>query len=224
MAEQQGCPPPRFFATVSWTASFQILARARQNWIDYGFDCRSTAGSRGRFLSRNRFTVLDRFKGPPDQRHAHPRTKMDLDTEHHDNVDDGETSPCPLFMDSLPKNFAENPSLAALASLLDDDIGDNDSGHCSSIASPQIRDEDNSKQECVDSSLARNRFQSETRQGGGGKVHFPKSRHSRTRQTQPYPNARIRDASASKTPSKRDPVKPEATLGEAQLFLKLWKL
>jgi hypothetical protein len=155
---------------------------------------------------------------------AHPRTKMDPDTEHQDKVDDGETSPCPLFMDSLPKNFAENPSLAALASLLDDDIGDNDSGHGSSIASPQIGAEDNSKQESVESSLARNRIQSETRQGGGGKVHFPKSRHSRARQTQPYPNARIRDASASKTPSKRDPVKPEATLGEAQLFLKLWKL
>lgn len=29
---------------------------------------------------------------------------------------------CPLFMDGLPKDFASNPQLAAIASLLDEDI------------------------------------------------------------------------------------------------------
>ena len=31
------------------------------------------------------------------------------------------TSDCPLFMDGLPSNFAQNSSLAAIASLLNDD-------------------------------------------------------------------------------------------------------
>jgi hypothetical protein len=153
---------------------------------------------------------------------------MDPVAEHQadENHDDDETSPCPLFMNSLPKNFSGNPSLAALASLLDmDDDDDDDGGGCESIASPLVRDEDDSKKTTFDSSISLNRRHHEPRQGGGGKVRCPMSRTSRTRQSQPYPNTRdTRDACASKNSSKKEKGKPEATLGEAQLFLKLWKL
>ena len=37
-----------------------------------------------------------------------------------DNNDDG-VDFCPLFMDALPPNFADNPALSAIASLLKDD-------------------------------------------------------------------------------------------------------
>lgn len=147
---------------------------------------------------------------------------MEPVAEHQDDDDNDndETSACPLFMHSLPKNFSENPSLAALASFLDDD----DDGRSDRIASPIGRDENDSIKRTVDSSLDRNRIQNEPVQGGGGKVRCPKSRASRRRQCQPYPNTGARDASTSKTTSKKEPSKPEATLGEAQLFLKLWKL
>ena len=148
---------------------------------------------------------------------------MDPVVEHQDEDDnDDETSPCPLFMHSLPKNFSENPSLAALASLLDDD--NDDVGGSARIASPIVRDENDSRKRMFDSSLTRNTIQHEPVQGGGGKVRCLKSRSSRMRQSQPYPNTGARDASASKISSKKEPTKPEATLGEAQLFLKLWKL
>jgi len=37
------------------------------------------------------------------------------------STDKEETIDCPLFMDGLPSDFAENPALAALASFLDED-------------------------------------------------------------------------------------------------------
>jgi hypothetical protein len=68
-------------------------------------------------------------------RHDSTRTKPENaeDSEKNDSVNDdyskgassSTTTPsgdCPLFMDGLPSDFAQNSALAAIASLIDDDV------------------------------------------------------------------------------------------------------
>lgn len=90
---------------------------------------------------------------------------------------------CPLFMDGLPNDFASNPQLAALASLMNDD------------------DEENDVSKSVPTEIG---------QKGGGKV----DRKSQRR-------AQRHDAPYLKQPTKKV---SSASLGEAQLFLKMWSL
>lgn len=89
---------------------------------------------------------------------------------------------CPLFMDGLPADFSTNPSLAALASLLDEG---------SDEASPKSKER-----------------KAPVHQAGGGKVQRKPSRSKR--KDGPYKRERS--------------AKDGATIGEASLFLKMWKL
>jgi hypothetical protein len=65
-----------------------------------------------------------------------------------DNDNDSETNNmCPLFMNGLPKNFASNPQLAAIASLMNDD--DDDDGDCAQEDEEQKNpDNGNDNDEC----------------------------------------------------------------------------
>lgn len=94
-----------------------------------------------------------------------------------DDVED-----CPLFMDGLPADFSTNPSLAALASLLDDD---------SDETSPKSKE-----------------HETPVPRAGGGKMRRRPNRSKR----KDCPYKRERSA------------KDGATVGEANLFLKMWKL
>jgi hypothetical protein len=89
---------------------------------------------------------------------------------------------CPLFMNGLPADFSTNPSLAALASLLDDN---------SDETSPESKERE-----------------TPVAQVGGGKVQRKPSRSKR--KDGPYKRERS--------------AKDGATIGEASLFLKMWKL
>lgn len=89
---------------------------------------------------------------------------------------------CPLFMDGLPADFSTNPSLAALASLLNDNS-----------------DETSPKSKECETSMP---------QSGGGKVQRKPSRSKR--KDGPYKRERS--------------AKDGATVGDASLFLKMWKL
>ena len=91
----------------------------------------------------------------------------------------------PLFMESLPPDFATNPVLAALGSLLENDKDD---------------DKDDQPQQF---------HLPERPKAGGGKVRHEKRRSSR--RTAPYHGTKQQAAS-------------EASVGEAQLFLGMWKL
>jgi hypothetical protein len=104
--------------------------------------------------------------------------------------DESTTITCPLFMEGLPSDFSTSPSLAALASLLDEDDNDED---CKNIAEGESK---------VMPKTA----------PGGGKVRSTKSRKSRIGRL-PY----------QRLGSKKK-HENEATIGEAQLFLKMWKL
>ena len=123
-------------------------------------------------------------------------TMIDIhDTNYASSSDDDhrDSEQCPLFMGALPKDFLTNPSLAALASLLE---GNNDD------------DDDNKKDESTNKSFP---IMSNCN-NGGGKLRRRKGRQERKFTSAPYDNP----------PKKKSDE--TASLGEAQLFLKLWKL
>jgi hypothetical protein len=106
-------------------------------------------------------------------------------TETEDESADGTTS-CPLFMDSLPSNFASNAGLAAIASLLN-----------------EVSDNDNTEREKPRTSEIKVT-------AGGGKTTKRRTgmgRHS------PY-----------KSPNGKSDAKKQTTVGEAQLFLSMWRM
>ncbi len=108
---------------------------------------------------------------------------------------------CPLFMgtDGLPSNFASNNALAAIASLLNDDDEDGDTSTCHGGDTPS---------KVIRASIASN----VTPKQGGGKVSRRSANKSRAgRNRKPYNKPESND-------------KPKATMGEAQLFLKMWKI
>mmetsp|Transcript_29254 Transcript_29254/g.45980 ORF Transcript_29254/g.45980 Transcript_29254/m.45980 type:complete len:123 (-) Transcript_29254:19-387(-) len=98
---------------------------------------------------------------------------------------------CPLFMDGLPSNFAKNKSLAAIASLLNEEDDDYDT-------KKQSADKEDGLMSKVEL------------KSGGGKVQ----RKSRRKGSSPY----------NKDKKKVQHDKKAASVGEAQLFLNLWKI
>ena len=108
------------------------------------------------------------------------------------------TSDCPLFMDGLPSNFAQNSSLAAIASLLnvDDEEEEEEEGkECNKKTVPQS-----------------NTIQL---QSGGRKVK--KTTGNKRNNHNPY----SKDKNSTDNGGKD---KRKASLGEAQLFMNMWKL
>ena len=105
------------------------------------------------------------------------------------------TSDCPLFMDGLPSNFAQNSSLAAIASLLNDD------------------DQKEGK-ECNKKTVSQSNS-SVHLQSGGGKVK--KTTGNKHNNHNPY----SKDKNSTDNGGKD---KKKASLGEAQLFMNMWKL
>ena len=105
---------------------------------------------------------------------SHPDPKEDTSAEEEE-----EEPTCPLFMDGLPSDFANNSALSALASLL------------------QEEEEVKVKPPQVERAIEKSR---------GGKVRFAKGRHARRKSSQPYS------------------TKPKASMGEAQLYLSMWKI
>lgn len=115
------------------------------------------------------------------------KEKMSAAQAAEDDTAEETNNSCPLFMDSLPSNFASNPGLAAIASLLNDELDD-----AENVKEATIRT-------------------SETKvKSGGGKAtkrRIGMNRHS------PY-----------RSPNAKNNEKKETTLGEAQLFLSMWKI
>jgi hypothetical protein len=100
----------------------------------------------------------------------------------------------PLFMESLPCNFSSNPKLAAIASLLDDDGYAEEDG----VGGASVK----RSQEISNKTTTCN--------SGGGKVKRAGRKYINS--TAPYLK-----------PEKITEVK-RTSVGEAQLFLKMWKI
>lgn len=90
---------------------------------------------------------------------------------------------CPLFMDSLPSNFSENPQLAAIASLLDEET----------------------EEEIIP-------CKEEEPKPGGGKIGARSTTRRRARRQRSAPYTVPKGKSGA------------AKIGEAQLFLSMWKI
>ena len=133
------------------------------------------------------------------QQSAEKNNNDDASSPKKDDSSSGSTtSDCPLFMDGLPSNFAQNSSLAAIASLLnvDDEEEEEEEGkECNKKTVPQS-----------------NTIQL---QSGGGKVK--KTTGNKRHNHNPY----SKDKNSTDNGGKD---KRKASLGEAQLFMNMWKL
>ncbi len=132
---------------------------------------------------------------------------------HHENNSDNapevaEDSVCPLFMDGLPSNFKTNPSLAAIASLLNESDEDYDN------IKKQIIEEKECNSDGI--SASKKKMKVELKPGGGKVQRKQCRRKGGSSSSSPY--------SKDGNTKKRKEDKKTASLGEAQLFLNMWKL
>jgi hypothetical protein len=119
------------------------------------------------------------------------------DDSNFQSDDSNERATCPLFMEGLPPDFETNPGLSAIASLLNDDQQDE-----------EHEDPKKKSEEAI--SLDNKPIP----RPGGGKAQR-KSTRRKDRPSKPYERT-----SHSSGPTRKD----SSTMGEAQLFLKMWKL
>jgi hypothetical protein len=140
---------------------------------------------------------------------------MEEDTDTKNSTQDscdGNAMACPLFMEGLPTNFAHHPQLAALASLLEevDDAHEEEEEEVDTNEDT-YRHLDSSNSIRVPSPIFG------LNMSGGGKVKRTKGRQQRNTKSSPYAVERKKKPSSSSSPA-------SASLGEAQLFMKMWKL
>ncbi|KAL7445017.1 hypothetical protein ACHAXH_009779 [Discostella pseudostelligera] len=135
----------------------------------------------------------------------------DINTVDEEMSSSSSGNDCPLFMDGLQSNFAQNTALAALASLLDDDDNDNDGG------ADRYKETDNRK---AASSSSTSKSTTHLNKSGGGKA--VKTMERRGNNLSPY--SKGKEDSRRKENGEKKEKKKGATLGEAQLFLNMWKL
>lgn len=125
-----------------------------------------------------------------------------------------ETQPCPLFMSSLPSNFTTNNGLAAIASLLADEV-DEDCIHGDCATRKRNKSSIKNKMAVGRTTTAGTTSPSRRtapRAGGGkcGGASRKGKKSSSASKGQPYP--------------RNETAKGKANVGEAQLFLNMWKL
>ena len=110
----------------------------------------------------------------------------------------------PLFMDGLPADFSTHPTLAALASLMEEDA---DQDH-----DPIARVD---RHEVSDKRFFPTHGDIKILNSGGGRTQRVRGRNVRSRQSAPYPKP-----STAGGPTKGT----KSTVSEASLFLKMWKI
>lgn len=139
------------------------------------------------------------------------------------------SSTCPLFMSGLPSDFASNPSLAAIASLLGDEEYDSDVD-IRKVRRKGLRAKDGDSKTVSGGGAAAAAGKATAAatakpRVGGGKVggagaarrnnNKSGSRKKSGAHHRPYPTAEGQ---------KEGEGKQKASVGEAQLFLNMWKL
>ena len=124
---------------------------------------------------------------------------------------------CPLFCDGLPSNFSENAGLAAIASLLNDEDCDYDKEkECNTEEKQQSQSQSSSATTETSIQLLKSG-------GGGGKVKKKSREKSGSNKYSPYNKDNKNKANEGKKNDKKK-QKTSTSLGEAQLFLNMWKL
>jgi hypothetical protein len=124
---------------------------------------------------------------------------MEVEDKVDETQDEEEEELCPLFMHGLPKDFSTNVHLAALASLMNGAVDEDENDDIV----------DNGKRKPI-SGASNDTIQSIMTKKGGGKVDRKFQVRSK-RQGVPYSKPATRKI-------------PTASLGEAQLFFNMWSL
>jgi hypothetical protein len=132
---------------------------------------------------------------------------MDLDSSKVEEASDDEV--CPLFMNGLPKDFMKNPQLAALASL----ITDEDKIDCPNSEDVGLLNLPKISKEVLEESIVQT--------NDIGKKLFVKLSDSRMKR---QVNKRCPYWKPTSTERERSKSSTNSSLGEAQLFLKMWSL
>lgn len=164
------------------------------------------AATPSNFLSKSRHTVDDNNIISNAQSSSISPPKRNEDD--HSEIE--MASNCPLFMDGLQSNFAQNTALAALASLLDDDEIDNDE-HDDADRCKETENKKSFDQSALSSPAA-----THSNKSGGGKAA-----KIVTKRINYSPYSKGKQGGTKESEEKQ---KKGATLGEAQLFLNMWKL
>lgn len=144
------------------------------------------------------------------------QTSMDED----ENDTTTAATACPLFMEGLPRNFAQNSQLAAIASLLEDNVNEEEDATTTKPKTTQ------GVYQCV---LNRHRNKRKTTQQRHNKPSVVKrsaakskssyKKHNRTRPMAKKKASTSGSGGASQTQSNNS-----ASIGETTLFLNMWKL
>jgi len=142
------------------------------------------------------------------------QAKKDADEDENDDNSDSSGMVHPLFMNSLPKNFATNPQLAAIASLLNDDEDevDNDTQD-----DQEEKDKNNAEYAHAPSDHHRTPHSTPHTTITGRWKNSVKSRNRR-RQNRVSPYPQQQDRSGNKKGSAKG-----TSVGEITLFMNMWK-
>lgn len=139
----------------------------------------------------------DALRGPAASSRLAKRPNIESSSGSRDDAD-----VCPLFMERLPSDFAANSGLAAIASLLQDD--------------DEQKEEEEDDED--DREILSRRKDAMSERTGGGKAVVARRRRKSNRHC-PY--------SKTTTAERKEmgvAKKSVTTVGEAQLFLSLWKM
>ena len=139
-----------------------------------------------------------------------------ISSEGDSDDDSGSNNGCPLFMSGLPSDFASNPGLAAIASLLGETVeeeeDDNDGGKKSRKCDKTTKDTGSRTAASVEPRAGGGKVGGAASRRNGGSTGSRRKPSSSKSGHQPYPTA------------DRKERKQKAAVGEAQLFLNMWKL
>lgn len=113
---------------------------------------------------------------------------------------------CPLFMEGLPRDFSTNPALAALASLLDD-------GNTCADNNTDTATKSSSRRQKKEEKIAMKRHHQSRKFRSKSKIKNMK--HASTSESMGQDNRSNGNSSSNSS---------SASIGEASLFLQMWKL
>lgn len=147
----------------------------------------------------------NKTKAEEQERNGNGETQSDSDSG---------SMACPLFMEGLPRDFATNPQLAAIASLLDDNVREETAPAEEENEVATIVNNTNSKNA---PSIQKRGTQSQSKSSNKYASHSGKARNRRRKQrASPYPQLQDRK-------NDKQQAKKSASVGEITLFMNMWK-
>mmetsp|Transcript_9890 Transcript_9890/g.24656 ORF Transcript_9890/g.24656 Transcript_9890/m.24656 type:complete len:166 (-) Transcript_9890:365-862(-) len=131
--------------------------------------------------------------------------KKEGDKDENDGDSDSGSMTCPLFMEGLPRNFASNAQLAAIASLLDDEVREE---------TKENKAENDSTPEDKNTSTLSCDQSPQTTISRHSKISGKARKNRRRQRASPYPRPQDRT---------NDKATKKASVGEITLFMNMWK-